>query len=61
MVNVLPWANVYVDGRLRGPTPLEVELSAGRHTVMLENPDLGRQRKQRVVVKSGKQTRITSW
>ncbi len=38
MIN--PWGNVYVDGQRRGVSPplKRLALSAGRHTIMLENP-----------------------
>ena len=36
-----PWANVAVDGRLWGSTPLTIEaLPAGKHMLELENPEL---------------------
>lgn len=38
-----PWANVYVNGRLLGSTPLiEIQLPAGKHTLVLKNPEIGR-------------------
>ncbi len=33
-----PWANIYVDGRAMGTTPLIRELSPGMHLVRAENP-----------------------
>ena len=40
-VRVRPWARVYVDGKLKGETPLDpFTLSAGRHTVLLVNESL---------------------
>jgi serine/threonine-protein kinase len=38
-VSVIPWGNVFVDGKLVGTTPMDkIELSAGRHTVRFEHP-----------------------
>lgn len=34
-VNAQPWAEVWVDGKYQGETPLELELSAGRHRTVL--------------------------
>jgi hypothetical protein len=34
-----PWCNVRVDGVDKGPTPLSLKLPAGRHTVLLSNPE----------------------
>jgi serine/threonine protein kinase len=34
-----PWCTVSVDGAPRGQTPLSLKLPAGRHTVVLDNPE----------------------
>jgi serine/threonine protein kinase len=34
-----PWVNVAVDGSDRGQTPLSLKLPAGKHTVVLTNPE----------------------
>jgi len=34
-----PWCNVKIDGVDKGPTPLNVKLHAGQHTVVLSNPE----------------------
>jgi serine/threonine protein kinase len=34
-----PWCNVSIDGVNQGPTPISVKLPAGRHTVVLSNPE----------------------
>jgi hypothetical protein len=39
VLQILPWANVFVDGVARGErTSLDVALSPGRHRLRLENP-----------------------
>jgi hypothetical protein len=41
-VVVQPWADVFVDGRLVGQTPLQkVRIPVGRHSVTLRHPQLG--------------------
>jgi serine/threonine protein kinase len=41
-INARPWATVTIDGRPIGNTPqIDVKLSAGAHTVRLENPQFG--------------------
>ncbi|RMG61495.1 MAG: serine/threonine protein kinase [Calditrichaeota bacterium] len=42
MVQVVPWARVFVDGRLMDTTPLSepIKLSPGIHQLRLENPEL---------------------
>jgi len=43
---IRPWAEVVVDGRPLGITPLApVELPAGRHVVVLRNKELGTERR----------------
>ncbi|MGZ3426926.1 MAG: protein kinase domain-containing protein [Polyangia bacterium] len=34
-----PWCNVKIDGVDKGPTPLSVKLPAGKHNVVLTNPE----------------------
>jgi len=53
-INAIPWANVELDGRALGPTPLtHVELAPGSHTILLTNPVLGRSRTERLEVQAG--------
>ena len=54
---VSPWAQVKVDGRAVGQTPIKnYRLSAGRHRVELINPGLGRRERVTVTVKAGQRT-----
>ena len=34
-----PWCNVSIDGADKGPTPLSLKLPAGKHAVVLSNPE----------------------
>jgi serine/threonine-protein kinase len=55
MVQVAPWADVFVDGQKVGTTPFApIELPAGRHEVRLENGPLHVVRKMAVQVRAGK-------
>jgi serine/threonine-protein kinase len=38
-LSVLPWGEVYIDGKLRGTTPplAEIELPPGRHRLEIRN------------------------
>ena len=36
-INSIPWANVFVDGELKGATPLETSVAAGRHEIVLRS------------------------
>ena len=56
-INVNPWANVAIDGKKRGTTPVvEREVTAGEHVVTLENGPLGVRVERRITVKGGKTT-----
>lgn len=57
-VNALPWADVTIDGRSVGTTPLaDVRLPVGSHDIVWRHPDLG-ERRQTVVVTAGAPVRI---
>jgi len=58
-VNTNPWSTVAVDGKPVGNTPLvNYRLSAGYHTVVMENRDLGKRRKKGINVRSGEHVRL---
>lgn len=53
-INARPWANVSVDGRSLGQTPLaDVTLSVGRHAVVFQHPQYGERRETVVVTANG--------
>jgi hypothetical protein len=52
-IGVLPWGEVFIDGRSRGNAPVEVELRPGFHVVRVEGPP-GLENEQRVRVASGR-------
>lgn len=57
-VNAVPWADVLVDGRAIGTTPLaNVAVPIGSHEVLWRHPQLG-ERRQTVAVKAQSPTRI---
>jgi serine/threonine protein kinase len=45
-----PWVNVKIDGQDKGPTPLRVTLPAGKHTVLLTNPEFKINRSMPVMI-----------
>lgn len=53
------WANVYVDGKSSGTTPLTVELSPGSHTIRVQNTDTGYEAQETISVISGQLLKIT--
>jgi predicted DNA-binding antitoxin AbrB/MazE fold protein len=54
-IRVNPWADVYIDGKRKGTTPLKpIELTAGEHTVLVKNERLGAERSFRVTIKPNK-------
>jgi hypothetical protein len=53
-----PWADVVIDGKPAGRTPLDaVALPIGQHTVVFSNPELG-SRRYEVGVRAGAPTRL---
>lgn len=59
-INALPWAEVLVDGRSVGETPIgNLAVSAGTHEVIFRHPELGEQRMTAVVTVTGP-TRLTA-
>jgi hypothetical protein len=48
-VNALPWAEVWVDGRRMGQTPIDLTVAIGSHEIVLRHPELGDQRQQMTV------------
>ena len=59
-INVLPYANVVIDGKSAGPTPLRVSLPPGNHRIVLKRKDRPSQTRKIKIV-SGKVNKITSW
>ncbi|MEO5819879.1 MAG: PEGA domain-containing protein [Vicinamibacteraceae bacterium] len=58
-INATPWADVTVDGRALGETPIaNVTLRAGTHEIVFRHPQHG-ELKQTVVVKAGENGRVT--
>lgn len=59
-VNAQPWAQVLIDGKLVGDTPLaNVPLALGEHDVVFRHPQLG-ERRQKAIVQAGIQTRVSA-
>ena len=49
-VNAIPWAQVWLDGRPLGETPIgNVSASIGSHELMLRHPQLGERRLTAIV------------
>lgn len=45
-INALPWAEVWVDGKLAGETPIgNLSVTIGNHELLFRHPELGEQRK----------------
>lgn len=61
LVNLVPYAEVTVDGRSFGRTPIDREVRAGKHTVELYNPETGRRTSMRVTTTPDAPLRITEW
>jgi hypothetical protein len=59
-INAAPWAEVWVDGRSMGETPIgNLSLPLGEHEVVFRHPQFGEQRKT-VVVRLDGVTRVSA-
>jgi hypothetical protein len=59
-VNAVPWAQVSIDGKVIGETPLaNLPLPVGEHEITFRHPQLGEQT-QKVIAKSGALTRVSA-
>ena len=59
-VNAVPWADVSIDGKRIGETPLaNVAIPIGEHEIVFRHPNLGEQRRT-VVVRFDTPTRISA-
>jgi len=59
-VNALPWAEVLIDGRSVGETPIgNLSLAVGRHEVIFRHPTLG-EKTLSAVIKAGVLTRLSA-
>ena len=59
-LNCIPWAQVYLKGRLLGETPLEkYRLPVGTHRLLLKNASMKHRRTVKVRIRPGKRTRRT--
>jgi hypothetical protein len=57
-VNAVPWAEVSIDGRPAGTTPLaNLSVTVGSHEVLWRHPQLG-ERRQTVTIKANSPTRL---
>lgn len=53
-----PWAEVYIDGRRLGVTPLRERLPRGRHVIRLVNPALGSELSRTINLDGGQTLRL---
>jgi hypothetical protein len=59
-INAEPWAEVWIDNRLVGETPLaNVEIPIGEHEIMFRHPELG-ERRQNVIVRADAVSRVSA-
>jgi serine/threonine protein kinase len=60
-INVLPYAQVSLDGRALGRTPIDRRLRPGRHKLELHNPGTGKTVSRWIEVKPGEDVSIIKW
>jgi serine/threonine-protein kinase len=60
-VNVVPWAMVTLDNLSLGRTPVNSEVSAGPHRLVLHNPDTGDRVEKSIRIEADRELEVTSW
>jgi hypothetical protein len=60
-INLVPYAQVAIDGVARGDTPLDLSLPAGRHRLELINPQIGRRTTRTIDVPADGVLEVTRW
>jgi hypothetical protein len=59
-INALPWAEVWIDGKLAGETPLgNLSIQIGSHDIVFRHPQLG-ERRQSAIVRADTVTRVSA-
>jgi hypothetical protein len=59
-INAQPWAEVFIDSRLVGETPLaNLSVPVGEHEVLFRHPELG-ERRQRITVRADAPSRVSA-
>jgi hypothetical protein len=59
-INAVPWADVFIDGKAAGQTPLaNVPIQIGQHEIVFRHPQLGEER-QTVTVKAEGLTKVSA-
>lgn len=60
-VNLIPWAQVRLDGEDLGRTPVDRAVAPGRHALELTNPETGQRRTRTIEVAAGGEAAIVEW
>jgi serine/threonine-protein kinase len=60
-VNLMPYADVLIDGKYVGTTPLEAKLSVGPHRMELRNPKTGLRKRRTIHIETNAENVITEW
>lgn len=60
-VNVLPYAEVTLDGKALGRTPVDHAVPSGSHTLVLSNPATGRTTTQEIHIDAGRTLTLKRW
>jgi hypothetical protein len=59
-INAQPWAEVFINSRLVGETPLaNLSVPVGEHEVLFRHPELG-ERRQRITVRADAPSRVSA-
>lgn len=60
-VNLIPFAEVRLDGRPLGRTPIDERVAPGRHTLELHHPGSGQRRERTIELAAGGEVLVSTW
>ena len=60
-INLIPYAHITIGDQFRGQTPVDLQLPAGSHIVILENPDTGQRQRRNIRLTRGQTLVINQW
>ena len=60
-INLIPFAEVRLDGRPLGRTPIDLSVEPGRHTLELHHPASGQRRERTIDLAAGGDLLVSTW
>ncbi|MFH1131419.1 MAG: PEGA domain-containing protein, partial [Pseudomonadota bacterium] len=58
VIEVRPWAEVWIDGQKVGPTPVQLQIDPGKRIIELKNPEYSFNKTYKIIARKGKKVKI---